>query len=148
MKSTPGVTKFELRLKKPEEVTVPMREMTDHIFHVKVKFKVPITEYKYQYATFALEKKLKQEDIQEQDRTKTLKKYMRLKTFFDFSEKNILGLAGKKQAVEHLVRFLIDNFDKPDMHFGTSAIIKELTSFFEAETTKHLYSSIFKECYN
>lgn len=144
MKSVLGHTKLELRIKRPDEQAVPMRELVEHVFYAKARFKGDIQEFKYQYVSVAVDSDFRQEDLGEQDKTKG-KKYLRLNTFFDFADKNILGRGGKKQDVEHLVRFILDNFQKPDMHFGRPEIVKELIQFMEADGPKHLYSTFFKE---
>jgi len=143
MKSVVGHSKLELRFKRPEERAVPMREIVDHVFYATASFKGDIQEFKYQYVSVAVDSDFRQEDLAEQDKTKG-KKFLRLNTFFDFADKNLLG-RGKKQDVEHLIRFIFDSFQKPDMHFGRPQIVKELIQFMEADGPKHLYSTFFKE---
>ena len=147
MKAKPGISMLEIRFKKPDNMneSVRMIEIVEHVYHAKVKFRGPIKEYKYQYVRMAFDSEFNSEDSEEKDKSKG-KKYLRLGTFFDIIDSNIINqVTKKKPAVEHLIKFLLDNSDKPDRHFGCPAIFKELVNFMAVDGTKHVYSSFFKE---
>lgn len=55
-----------------------------------------------------------------------------------------MGVYSNKKMVEHLIRFFVRNYLKPELPYGKPQIMSRLIDFQEKEGAKFSYGSLFK----